>query len=287
MLAVHAETGLTGARELAGEFAHRLAQPVGPNPDALLGDSLPSTGFDWGETGVGWALLRFAEVEGLTPSGRGHAAAEGSAPGVGGGGLGPGVGGSSEPGPRSGGAGLGPGAGGSGGCGLGAGDAGARAGGLDFAALGRAALARDPGPDVSVAERNRDYSWCSGLAGRLLGRAADHPIAADDPWLGLFADRPVLRDMSLCHGELGVLNTLLALGGLPAAMAERGAAFLLGALERFGPSCALARRRFRSWVADGAGRDRLRSAPARHAGAGAVGVAVRTTGLSRETSHHE
>jgi lantibiotic modifying enzyme len=92
---------------------------------------------------------------------------------------------------------------------------------------------------MSVAQPNRDYSWCSGLAGRLLGRAADHPIAADDPWLGLFADRPMLRDMSLCHGELGVLDVLLALGGLPSAMAERGAAFLLGALERFGPACAL------------------------------------------------
>jgi type 2 lantibiotic biosynthesis protein LanM len=211
MLAVHAETGLADARALAGEFAHRLARPAEPNRVALLGDSLPSTGFAWGETGVGWALLRFAEVSGAGPSGRAPTAADG--PGAGAGGSG--VGGNDVH------------VGGSG------------AGAVDFAALGRAALARDPGPDVSVAEPNRDYSWCSGLAGRLLGRAADRPVAADDRRLGLFADRPVLRDMSLCHGELGVLNALLALGSLPAAMAERGAAFLLGALERFGPSCAL------------------------------------------------
>ncbi|HEX4224429.1 MAG TPA: type 2 lanthipeptide synthetase LanM family protein [Pseudonocardiaceae bacterium] len=187
MLAVRAETGLDEAKVLAAEFADRLARPAEPNPDALFGDSLPTTGFQWGETGVGWALLSFA---------------------------------SNEDGP----------------------------GGGRFAELGRAALARDPGPDVSAgdagcgvpaAEADRDYSWCSGLAGRLLARAADHPIAADDPWLNLFADRPMLRDMSLCHGELGVLNTLLAMGGLPSAMAERGTAFLLGALERFGPSCAL------------------------------------------------
>ncbi|HEY4456094.1 MAG TPA: type 2 lanthipeptide synthetase LanM family protein [Pseudonocardiaceae bacterium] len=303
MLAVHAETGLADARALAGEFAHRLARPVRPDPVALLGDSLPSTGFAWGETGVGWALLRFAEAERTTPSGRGQAAADGRGPNVGrvgesagfdgagsgfagsGAGFGgPGAGGTGggagfdgsaagglsaggvDDGARFGAAGggfAGPGAGGAGagfagpnmaGVGEGAGFAGpgvagpgagrvgaglGSGGAVDFAALGRAALARDPGPDVSVAEPNRDYSWCSGLAGRLLGRAADRPIAADDPWLGLFADRPVLRDMSLCHGELGVLNALLALGDLPAAMAERGAAFLLGALERFGPSCAL------------------------------------------------
>jgi lantibiotic modifying enzyme len=204
MLAVHAETGLDEAKALAAEFADRLARPAEPSPEVLFGDSLPTTGFQWGETGVGWALLSFA---------------------------------GSERGP----------------------------GGGRFAELGRAALARDPGPDVSVAapardggsggwaaeaarvsgsggsvaEADRDYSWCSGLAGRLLARAADHPIAADDPWLSLVADRPMLRDMSLCHGELGVLNTLLAMGGLPSAMAERGTAFLLGALERFGPSCAL------------------------------------------------
>ncbi|HJP75786.1 MAG TPA: type 2 lanthipeptide synthetase LanM family protein [Pseudonocardiaceae bacterium] len=210
MLAVHAETGLAEAKSLAADFAARLADPLLSNPDAVLGDRLPTTGFEWGDTGVGWALLRY-----------------------------------------------------------GAGDGGQR-----FTELGRAALARDPGPDLSLAQPERDlsaaqpgrdlgrdpsaaqpgrdlgpdlsaaqvvrdYSWCSGLAGRLLGRAADRPIAADDPWLALFADRPMLRDMSLCHGELGVLNALLALGGLPAAMAERGAAYLLGALERFGPACAL------------------------------------------------
>jgi lantibiotic modifying enzyme len=105
--------------------------------------------------------------------------------------------------------------------------------------LGRAALARDPGQDDSVAPADRDYGWCSGLAGRLLGRVADLPVADDDPWLDLLAERPMLRDMSLCHGELGVLNALVAAGERAGDLAERGTAFLLGALERFGPSCGL------------------------------------------------
>jgi lantibiotic modifying enzyme len=46
--------------------------------------------------------------------------------------------------------------------------------------------------------------------------------------------------MSLCHGELGVLEALTgcAPDHEPAAVARaRGIAFLLGALEKFGPCC--------------------------------------------------
>ncbi len=171
MLAVHAETGMVEAKSLAEEFARRLAEPAAPPTEHVPGDSLPTSGFQWGENGVGWALLRF---------GRGD-------------------------------------------------------GGQRYLDLGRAALTRDPEPDGP----DRDYSWCSGLAGRLLSWAADRQIADDDPWLELFTDRPMLRDMSLCHGELGVLNALTAVGARGREIAERGAAFLLGALERFGPSCGL------------------------------------------------
>ncbi len=171
MLAVHAETGMAEAKAMAAEFARRLAEPDEQRTGRLPGDSLPTSGFQWGETGVGWALLRYARGDG----------------------------------------------------------------GQRYLDLGRTALAHDPGPESA----DRDYSWCSGLAGRLLGWAADHPIAEDDPWLDLFADRQMLRDMSLCHGELGVLNALTAVGARGRDMAERGAAFLLGALERFGPSCGL------------------------------------------------
>lgn len=176
MLAVAAETGLRSANESAAEFARRLTEPTEPGPAPRpVGDSLPTEGFQWGDTGVGWALLRFA----------------------------------------------------------------AHGGGRRYVELGRAALARDPGPDCSLLPADLDYGWCSGLAGRLLGRAADRPVADDDPCLDLLADRPMLRDMSLCHGELGVLNALIAAGDRPRDLAERGTAFLLGALESFGPSCGL------------------------------------------------
>ncbi|HEY4023703.1 MAG TPA: type 2 lanthipeptide synthetase LanM family protein [Pseudonocardiaceae bacterium] len=178
MLAVHAETGLAEAGALAGEFARGLAEPAEPVTGALPGDSLPTNGFQWGDTGVGWALLRFAARDGQPRDAR-------------------------------------------------------------YAKLGRAALDRDPGQAASVVEAQRDYGWCSGLSGRLLARAADHPIADDHPLLDLLANRPALRDMSLCHGELGVLDALTALGGRARGGAVRGTAFLLGTLERFGPSCGL------------------------------------------------
>jgi hypothetical protein len=62
-----------------------------------------------------------------------------------------------------------------------------------------------------------------------------------DHYLSLLADRPPSRDMSLCHGELGILESLTVLGAHgnagAAATAERRAAFLLGALDQFGPRC--------------------------------------------------
>ncbi|GGU30920.1 type 2 lanthipeptide synthetase LanM family protein [Lentzea flava] len=73
-----------------------------------------------------------------------------------------------------------------------------------------------------------DTGWCSGLAGVALAR--------DDESLGgVLASREPLRDMSLCHGELGVVEALSA--HHPGA-ATRRTALLLGALDEHGARCA-------------------------------------------------
>ncbi|MDX8030731.1 type 2 lanthipeptide synthetase LanM family protein [Lentzea sp. BCCO 10_0856] len=73
-----------------------------------------------------------------------------------------------------------------------------------------------------------DSGWCSGLAGAALARD-------DERLAGLLAAREPLRDMSLCHGELGVVEALAA--HHPSA-ATRRTALLLGALDDHGPRCA-------------------------------------------------
>ncbi|MFI6039784.1 type 2 lanthipeptide synthetase LanM family protein [Streptomyces sp. NPDC051315] len=116
-----------------------------------------------------------------------------------------------------------------------------------YAAAGRTLLGPAPvgtGPDT-------DLGWCSGLSGTLLAtvtgtgpmrtRATTAP-APDALWSRLGADRPLSSDLSLCHGELGTLETLAAAAahGLPGA-ADRlthRAGLVLGALDRYGPRCA-------------------------------------------------
>jgi type 2 lantibiotic biosynthesis protein LanM len=110
-------------------------------------------------------------------------------------------------------------------------------GGADrYAELGRAMLALEPG--IAIAEPV-DYGWCSGLSGRALAAGRDAPVGADQ--VDLLTDRPALLDMSLCHGELGVLESLLVLAAAGddrgADAVERGAAVLLGGLNRLGPRC--------------------------------------------------
>jgi lantibiotic modifying enzyme len=73
-----------------------------------------------------------------------------------------------------------------------------------------------------------DLGWCTGLAGAALARD-------DERLAGLLASREPLRDMSLCHGELGVIEALAA--HHPSA-ATRRTALLLGALDEHGARCA-------------------------------------------------
>lgn len=176
MLAVHAETHLPAARTVAEQLAHRLAEPAAGLPEAatLPGDSLPTDGFLWGPTGIGWALTR---CEGMD-------------------------------------------------------------GGDKLAELGRATLE----PDTAVVEpddpASADYGWCSGLAGRMVALSgADLDVGSPAARVDLLADRPALLDMSLCHGELGVLESLQVLAGSGATAVEQGAAVVLGSIDQLGPRC--------------------------------------------------
>ncbi|MEV4318884.1 type 2 lanthipeptide synthetase LanM family protein [Actinocrispum sp. NPDC049592] len=164
MLAVHTETGLPAAGRLAWDFADRLVEQAHTVPCTCL--DTPSSGFAHGHTGIGWALMRFAQT------------------------------GAGEP----------------------------------YAEVGQAIL------DAEVPD-SADLSWCSGLSGFAMARR-DTP--AD--WVSTLADHSPIRDMSLCHGELGVTEALMNLaqrGGHPhAAMAAtRHAGLLLGAIDRGGVRC--------------------------------------------------
>jgi type 2 lantibiotic biosynthesis protein LanM len=81
-------------------------------------------------------------------------------------------------------------------------------------------------------ETGRDLGWCGGAAGLAM--------AGGDP-APLLADRPVLADLSLCHGELGIteaLTVLTAAGDQAAATTRRRrAGLVLDAIARHGARC--------------------------------------------------
>lgn len=112
-------------------------------------------------------------------------------------------------------------------------------GGRRHAAAGLAALRRAPVQDL---DQEPNHAWCSGVAGTVL--AASALSAPDDRFTRsaeLLRTREPLRDTSLCHGELGVVEALgvLAAGGDEVARAAvaRYAALVLGAIEQRGPCC--------------------------------------------------
>ncbi|WP_225852360.1 type 2 lanthipeptide synthetase LanM family protein [Micromonospora sp. AMSO12t] len=103
----------------------------------------------------------------------------------------------------------------------------ARTGGARYARAGRRALRRagTPGGDGATG-----YGWCRGAAGLTL---AHHALAPDEA-VRLLTDRPLLDDLSLCHGELGVAE---ATGVLDGGAARRRAGRILDAVDRYGASC--------------------------------------------------
>ncbi|MFY1669885.1 type 2 lanthipeptide synthetase LanM family protein [Plantactinospora sp. WMMB334] len=82
-----------------------------------------------------------------------------------------------------------------------------------------------------------EYGWCAGRAGvqtaRYVTGIADDPAALDG-----YAARPVLRDLSLCHGELGILEALAVRRDSQAArVRRRRAGQVAGAMARGAAGC--------------------------------------------------
>jgi type 2 lantibiotic biosynthesis protein LanM len=71
-----------------------------------------------------------------------------------------------------------------------------------------------------------ELGWCTGAAGLAI---------AGGPVDQLLSDRPVLSDLSLCHGELGIAEALTA--EHLAAERRRRAGLVLDAYTQYGPTC--------------------------------------------------
>src|SRR6476469_1437807 len=89
-------------------------------------------------------------------------------------------------------------------------------------------------PEVAGRVPAGDLGWCRGAAG--------HAAAGADGDIGrLLGGRPVLGDLSLCHGELGIAEALTVAGSggdeSAAAARRRGAGLVLDALTRHGARC--------------------------------------------------
>lgn len=95
------------------------------------------------------------------------------------------------------------------------------------------------------ATADRPDGWCRGTAGLLIarscmtGRASRAELCAD---LFALSRRPVLRDLSLCHGELGIAEAFvtLSLAGLSGAISHalrRRAGLILDATRRHAGYC--------------------------------------------------
>ncbi|HZX02072.1 type 2 lanthipeptide synthetase LanM family protein [Kribbella sp.] len=85
------------------------------------------------------------------------------------------------------------------------------------------------------------HGWCRGDAGTTLARASAGVPADLDAYLRAATERPVLADLSLCHGELGAVESLLWLAEreYPATEAarRRRAGLVLAAVQQYGPQC--------------------------------------------------
>jgi type 2 lantibiotic biosynthesis protein LanM len=94
-------------------------------------------------------------------------------------------------------------------------------------------------------DRPGGHGWCSGDAGTALARLAAGAPADLDTYLRSAAERPVLADMSLCHGELGAVEPLvwLAERDHPAVegVRRRRAGLVLAAIQQYGPQCGTPR----------------------------------------------
>jgi type 2 lantibiotic biosynthesis protein LanM len=89
---------------------------------------------------------------------------------------------------------------------------------------GPAGQAGEPGNLAATA----GLGWCAGIAGLVMAGSGD----LDE----LLADRPVLADLSLCHGELGIADALIV-AGVGETVRRRRAGLILDAYTRHGACC--------------------------------------------------
>jgi lantibiotic modifying enzyme len=108
--------------------------------------------------------------------------------------------------------------------------------------LGPARRAARRAAEGQAAAADGPAGWCSGSAGLLLARTL---LLAQDDGLDAaaraLAERPPLRDLSACHGELGIaeaLGVLASTGNRAAYRARRHrAGLILDVISRHGPYC--------------------------------------------------
>jgi type 2 lantibiotic biosynthesis protein LanM len=107
-----------------------------------------------------------------------------------------------------------------------------------YSAAARAALELDHTADA-------DAGWCSGSAGNLLARLSSGLPTDLAAYLRTAIERPVLADLSLCHGELGAVEPLIWLAEHDHQAAEaarrRRAGLVLAAVQQYGPHCGTPR----------------------------------------------
>jgi type 2 lantibiotic biosynthesis protein LanM len=99
--------------------------------------------------------------------------------------------------------------------------------------------------DLDRPDRQSGHGWCSGDAGTALARLGAGVPADLDAYLRTAAERPVLADLSLCHGELGAVEPLVWLAGRDhhavEAVRRRRAGLVLAAVQQYGPQCGTPR----------------------------------------------
>jgi type 2 lantibiotic biosynthesis protein LanM len=207
MTAVGAELGSPAAARLAGDCADRLAQ-LAERTDGRCGsagDVLPP-GFAAGPAGIGWALTRFAASRADQDTANQDSADQDTAD-------------------------------------QGSADQGSAR--RNYAAAGRRAVLGAGTTPAAPAGREGSHGWCHGTAGLVIARTclADDDGRGGPALVGVLDERPVLRDLSLCHGELGIAEALTVLaaadpGPAVARARRRRAGLILDALHRYASYCA-------------------------------------------------
>ncbi|HEX5594886.1 MAG TPA: type 2 lanthipeptide synthetase LanM family protein [Micromonosporaceae bacterium] len=120
----------------------------------------------------------------------------------------------------------------------------ATGGGSGYAGVGQSVLSQASLSFEEKAGQEAVPGWCSGSAGVMAARLDSDgtPVAAPQSMLAAFVERPMLHDLSLCHGELGVIEALILLAKHDRAVVkvrQQRAGMVLDAIERHGPRCGV------------------------------------------------